>query len=197
MKPLLRVATVGLVLVLAGCGGSGSDGGDGKKGSDAGAASKSTVSPATGQKISGKGYSFTAPEGWKKPSSDVPGTEQADTFVADLGDDDGFADNMNVVRLDPAPIKDLDTLEPALTKELESVGAQDISLRDRAEVADETAAHVVSTFTQQGKSYRAEQYNAIHDGVSYVITFSFSPSVAEGDRDKTAASVLATWTWDS
>src|SRR5689334_13157272 len=76
MKLLMRVAAASVVVVLAGCGGSGSDSGDDTAGSSDSSTtgSKNTASPATGKQVNGKGYSFSAPEGWKKPTSDIPGT---------------------------------------------------------------------------------------------------------------------------
>lgn len=195
-----RMATLTLLagLTLAGCGGGDSDGS-----SDGGTASKDSSSaaptpsadPAEGAKVSGKGYSFHAPEDWKKPSQKIPGTEQTDTFVADLTDRDGFADNINVIRLDPAPIKETGALEKALVKELEGAGAKKVTVRDRLDVDGDTAVHIASEFTQSGATYLTEQYDAIHDGVSYVVTFSFSTDVPQDDRDETAESVLATWKW--
>jgi hypothetical protein len=200
MRSLPRhAATLTLLagLALAGCGGGDSDGaadGDSKKDTSS-AAPASTEDPATGGKVTGKGYSFNAPEDWKKPTQDIPGTEQTDTFVADLTDDDGFADNINVIRLDPAPIKEAGALEKALVKELEGAGAKKVTVRDRIQMDGDTAVHIASEFTQSGATYLTEQYDAIHDGVSYVVTFSFSTDVPQADRAKTAGSVLATWKW--
>ncbi|NRQ48751.1 hypothetical protein [Aeromicrobium stalagmiti] len=201
MRTLSRRAaalTILVTLTLSGCGGSDS-GGSSDGGSDdaTSSAPQSDVDPATGDEISGDGYAFNAPDGWEKPSKTIPGTEQSDVFVANLSDSDGFADNVNVVRLDPAPLEDLDPLETALVKELEGVGAEDVTIRDRSEIDGDEAVHIASSLTQQGASYLTEQYNAIHDGVSYVVTFSYSPDVSEADRDETAASVLATWKWAS
>lgn len=202
MRSLPRhAATLTLLagLALAGCGGGDSDDAsdDTSKKDSSTSAPAPTEDPATGGKVSGKGYSFNAPEDWRKPSQDIPGTEQTDTFVADLTDDDGFADNINVVRLDPAPIKDAGPLEKALVKELEGAGAKKVTVRDRIEMDGDTAVHIASEFTQQGATYLTEQYDAIHDGVSYVVTFSFSTDVPQDDRDETAGSVLATWKWAS
>lgn len=100
-----------------------------------------------------------------------------------------------MIRIDPAPVDDLDQLEDALKAELEGAGAKDVTVRDRIEVDGEEAVRVASSQDQQGATYLTEQVNAIHDGVSYVITFSFSDSVSEGDRDDVAESILDTWKW--
>ena len=199
MRSLPRhAATLTLLagLVLAGCGGGDSDDSSGDGGKDAASAAPANgAEPADGDTIKGKGYAFNAPQGWEVPKQEIPGTEQTDTFVADLTDADGFADNINVIRLDPAPIKDLDPLETALIKELEGAGAKDVTAGERLDVDGDPAVHISSKLTQQGASYLTEQYNPIHDGVSYVVTFSFSTDVSQSDRDETAASVLASWKW--
>ncbi|MCW2768849.1 MAG: hypothetical protein JWR27_282 [Aeromicrobium sp.] len=185
-------------LALAGCGGNDSDGSSGDSGSgkdSTSAAPANDAEPSDGDTVKGKGYAFNAPKGWEVPKQDIPGTEQTDTFVADLTDADGFADNINVIRLDPAPIKDLDPLEKALIKELVGAGAKNVKAGDRLDVDGDAAVHISSKLTQQGASYLTEQYNPIHDGVSYVVTFSFSTDVSQSDRDKTAESVLASWNW--
>ncbi len=194
-----RVAALAIVstLSLAGCGGGGGEdqGSDADSTSATKKAAAGDVDAADGDTIKGDGYSFTVPTNWEVPTQDIPGTEQTDTFAADLTDTDGFADNVNVIRLDPAPIDDLDDLEDGLVKELEGAGSSDVTVRDRIDVDGDEAVHIASGQNQQGATYLTEQYNAIHDDVSYVITFSFSDSVSQADRDAVAGSVLTTWQW--
>ena len=195
-----RVAALAIVstLSLAGCGGSSDGGSDDKPDSDSTSATKAPaddVDAADGDSIKGTGYSFTLPTDWEVPTQDIPGTEQTDTFAANLKDTDGFADNVNVIRLDPAPIDDLDDLEKGLVKELEGAGSSDVTVRDRTDIDGDDAVHIASGQNQKGATYLTEQFNAIHDGVSYVITFSFSDTVSQADRDKVADSVLTTWKW--
>lgn len=198
-----RFAALSIVatLALAGCGSSDSDGT-----SEADSTTSTTDTPtdeptddagdqADGNDVQGTGYSYSLPEGWEVPKQDIEGTEQTDTFAADLTDSDGFADNINVIRLDPAPIDDLDKLETGLKAELEGAGAKAVTVRDRVEIDGDEAVHIASQQNQQGATYLTEQYNAIHGGVSYVITFSYSDTVSESDRDSLAASILDTWKW--
>lgn len=199
-----RVAALAIVstLTLAGCGGSGSDDespSDSKTSASADA-TETTDAPdaeaADGDSITGTGYSYTVPEGWAVPDQEIAGTEQTDSFAADLKDTDGFADNVNVIRLDPAPVDDLDQLEDGLKAELENAGSQDVTVGDRTEIDGDETVTITSVQTQNDKKYLTDQYNAIHDGVSYVITFSFSDTVSEADRQDLAASVLASWKWN-
>jgi hypothetical protein len=203
-----RVAALALVstISLAGCSGSDS-GGDDSPSDDTTSASPSADEPTDeapeedveapdGDTIQGTGYSFAVPEGWAKPEQDIPGTEQTDTFAADLEDTDGFSDNVNVIRLDPAPIDDLDQLEDGLKAELEGAGSKDVKVRDRTEIDGDETVSISSVQSQNGNNYLTDQFNAIHDGVSYVITFSFSETVSEDDRSALAASVLSSWKWN-
>lgn len=196
-----RVAALAIVstLTLAGCGGSDDapsvDDLSSSTTADPTADPTDGAEPASGKTIEGTGYSFSLPEGWDVPSQSIPGTGQTDAFAADLTDDDGFADNVNVIRLDPAPLDDLDQLEKALVTEIEGAGSKNVRIGDRATIDGVEAVHIDSELTQQGATYQAEQYNAIRDGISYVVTFSFSDTVSQQDRDDLAASVLAGWAW--
>ncbi|MCL3816886.1 hypothetical protein [Aeromicrobium wangtongii] len=192
-----RAAALALIstLALAGCGGSDDDTLESGPKNSSGSSKSDSADAASGSKISGNGYSYSVPEGWATPEQKVPGTEQTDSFAANLTDTDGFADNVNVLRLDPAPITDLDPLEQALFNELTVAGSQDVTIQDRTEIAGDEAIHISAKHIQQAGTYLTEQYNAIHDGVSYVVTFSFSDTVPQDERDKIAGSVLTTWTW--
>ncbi|MET0767573.1 MAG: hypothetical protein ABWY50_08015 [Aeromicrobium sp.] len=196
-----RVAALAIVstLTLAGCGGSDSEGEEAPaKDSTSAAPSDAPADEAetpSGDTIEGTGYSYAVPEGWSTPEQDIPGTEQTDSFAADLTDTDGFSDNVNVIRLDPAPLDDLDQLEDGLTAELEGAGSKDVTVGDRVEIDGDEAVAISSSQTQAGAEYLTDQFNAIHDGVSYVVTFSFSDTVSEADRQDLAASVLASWKW--
>lgn len=150
------------------------------------------VEPAAGETITGESYSFVAPEGWAVPE-DVPEVG-ADTLVADLTDTDGFADNLNVV---PTPGGEVtpEQVETEGVKELEGAGATDVSFGDRLTVAGSEAANLSALFSSGGTEYRIQQYYLTRDGQTYVVTFSFSPTVSEADRNDLAQSVLATWEW--
>ena len=202
-----RIAALAIVstLTLAGCGGGSDSEGDDSPSTDKTSAAPSSDAPTEapdddveapgGDTITGTGYTFAVPEDWAVPEQDIPGTEATDAFAANLKDADGFADNVNVIRLDPAPVEDLDRLEDGLGAELERAGSKDIKVGDRAEVDGDEAVSISSVQSQNGTNYLTDQFNAIHDGVSYVITFSFSETVSAEDRQELAASVLSSWKW--
>ncbi|KAA9089007.1 LpqN/LpqT family lipoprotein [Microbacterium radiodurans] len=193
-------------LLLAGCGGQG-DSADPAPSGDAAAPSASAESsspaasapaaePAAGETITGTGYAYVVPEGWAVPdAANVP--PQADTFAADLTDlEDGFADNVNVV-LSPASGEITpDQVETLGVEELEGTeGASDITVKDRVSVAGDESAHISATFEQQGTTYNVDQFYAVNDDQTYIITFSFSPEVSDADRAAVYESVLVTWSW--
>jgi hypothetical protein len=150
-----------------------------------------SVDPATGDTITGTGYSFNAPEGWGIPGSTPTGV---DSVVADLNDTDGFYDNINVV-LSPAGAVTPEEVETAGVAELEGVGATDVQVRPRVTIAGAESAHLSALLSQSGATYRFEQYYATDAGQTCVITFSFSDTVSQADREALAESVLASWTW--
>lgn len=195
MISLVRSAAVvsALVLTVAGCGGSSSDG-DSPSTDTKTSAAAPDVDPANGPEIKGDGYTFNAPEGWETPKQAIPGTEAADTFAADLGDDDGFADNVNVLRQDPTPGELDDGIEKELTGQLESAGAKNVEAQGRTTVDGDEAVHISSSQANAAENL-SEQFYVVHDKVLYVITTSFSKDVSPDDRDEINQSILASWKW--
>ncbi|MFB8891286.1 MULTISPECIES: hypothetical protein [Microbacterium] len=200
---------VSAALLLAGCGGQPGDtaaSGDAgassapsssSSSSSAPAASAPDVAPASGEMITGTGYSFSVPEGWAIPEQELPGMEQVDVFVADLSDPSAtFADNVNVV-LSPAPQAiSADDVEKYGVEELEGqAGATDVTVQERTSIAGGESAHITASVTQQDVTYNVDQFYPSHDDQTYVVTFSFSPDVSEADRAAVYDAVLASWAW--
>jgi hypothetical protein len=152
----------------------------------------SDVAPATGDLITGDGYSYHVPDGWGLPPQDL--ANGSDTLALDLTDDDGFSDNVNVL-LSPAGEITPDQVEAAGPPELENSGATDVEVRPRVAIAGEESAHLAAIFTQGTATYQIDQYYPTHDGQTYVVTFSFSQTVSQADREALAESVLASWVW--
>ena len=114
--------------------------------------------------------------------------------AADLTDTDGFADNVNVV-LSPAGEVSAEQVEGAGVTELENAGATDVEANDRVVVAGAESAHLSANLSASGTSYAVEQYYVTDEGQTYVVTFSFSPTVDDDQREAVAESVLASWAW--
>lgn len=151
----------------------------------------STAAPATGDLVSGDGYSYHAPDGWTQQDPSLAGG-QVDTLIVDLGDDDGFSDNLNVL-LSPAGAVTADQVENLGVTELENAGATNVEVRPRLTIAGSESAHL--TALAASPSYQIDQFYPTHDGQTYVVTFSFSDTVSQADREAIAESVLASWAW--
>ncbi|MDF2580708.1 hypothetical protein [Microbacterium arborescens] len=199
---------VSAALLLAGCGGQADDtaaSGDAgaspapssSTSSSAPAASAPDVAPASGETITGTGYSFSVPEGWAVPEQAVPGTERLDVFVADLSDPTAaFADNVNVVLSPEGQTVTPEQIEKDGVEQLETqAGATDVAVAPRTVIAGGESAHITASVTQQGATYNVDQFYASDGDRTYVVTFSFSPEVSEADRAAVYDSVLASWAW--
>jgi hypothetical protein len=152
----------------------------------------SAVPPATGETITGTGYSYSAPAGWGVPPDTMGlGT---DSVALDLGAGGEFASNVNVV-LTPAGAVTPEQVEASGVDELEASGATDVSVLGRVTVAGSESAHLTARMTAQGVEYYFHQYYPTNDGQTYVVTFSYAPSVSDADATAIADSVLASWTW--
>lgn len=154
-------------------------------------ASELSADAATGTTFEGTGYSFTAPEGWEEFTEGVA-EAGLDIAVADANDTDDFADNINVV-VSPAGSVTPDQAESVGVAELEGAGDFEVSVEDRVMVAGAESAHLSAAVTPQGVDYQIEQFYVTPADQTFVVTFSFSPTVSEADRNDVAESVLVTW----
>jgi hypothetical protein len=158
------------------------------------APSSISVEPATGELIAGNGYSFIAPKGWTiQPTA----SSQPDVVIVDdAADASGFSDNVNVL-LPPAAAGEVtpEQMEAIGGAELEGAGATSVEVRPRVTFAGAESAHFSAQVTANGVNYLIDQYYATEAGQTYIITFSFSETRAQGDREALAESVLVTWTW--
>lgn len=195
MTPPLRTATVAVAaaatLLLAGCFGpapvvpSTEQTSPGTGGS---------VEPASGETITGTGYSFRVPEGWGIPEAGFEGFG-LDSVAADLTDTDGFTDNVNVI-VSPAGELTTEQIETLAGPEIEASGGADVEFLDRITIAGTESAHLTGTYSASGATYRIDQYYPTEPGQTYIVTFSFNDTTSQADRDALAYAVLATWQFD-
>ena len=151
-----------------------------------------TVAPATGILVTGTGYSFHAPAGWKLP----PRAVNADAYaISAKPDANGIYDTVNV--LVGSPNSDtLDEQEQNGAAYLEQVkGSTQVRIRPRVEIANEVSVHVSSLAHLHGVTQWSEQYAVVHRGTGFTITFAFNKSESQATREALAESVLASWTW--
>lgn len=194
MKSPRRSAAILALLVLGVAGCTSPDRSQPRKTPTAGvgAISIPPVEPADGKTLKGPGFSYEVPKGWVEANEFVP---EAVSVAVDGDDADGFTDNINVIRLDPAPIRDLDELEDTSVDELEEADGTKVQILNREELDGSTGIHISAGLESRGKKYTIEQFNVIHDDVAYVVTFSFSLNKKQATREKITQTVLITWNW--
>lgn len=193
-RALVGVA-VAAVLALASCSAaesSDSDAGESET-VEGGAVEAASTPAADGPTITGTGYTFKVPKRWGPSSQDIPGFDP-DSYALDLRDRDGFADNVNVIAAPGGPMS-LDQAEVAAKNELESVGAEDVTVHDRVSVAGRESAHVTAGMSLENNNYTIEQFYPVGDDETLVVTFSFSDNVEASERAEVTDAVLSTWTW--
>jgi hypothetical protein len=151
-----------------------------------------TAAPAAGIVISGSGYAFHAPAGWTPPQRPV----QADAYAISAEPDAaGVYDTVNVLL--GAPSTDsLPAQQRNAAQYLEqAVGATQVKIRPRIEIAGDEAVHLSSLQSHQGVTVWSEQYSVTHGGTGVTVTFDFHENESQADREALADSVLAAWTW--
>lgn len=200
-----RIATIAatIALILTACGGeddSTSESSSAQQSSESepdtedGEDSES-AEPADGDLQESDEFSYALPEGWQDATQMVK--DPIVSAALDSRDSDGFADNVNVVHLSPAPEPDLDSLENLAADELEAAGATKIVTLERYDVDGAAGIRQTAVLTQQGKTFRVEQYNAIRDGDSYVLTFSHNVDTPDEERREDIDPILASFKWAS
>lgn len=204
MRTLSRRAaalTILATLTLSACGSSDSDDSsssskdskDSSKSSDSGFSAE----PANGPSIKGTDYTYSVPDTWETPKNKPAGFD-FDSLAVDSDDKDGFADNINVLREDPAPSGlTSEQLDKELGDQLVKQGAKDVETQTAVTIDGERATHISMSQELNGNKNLTEQYYVVRDGALYVITFSHSPDLSEADRDEVAGSVLTTWKWSA
>lgn len=138
-------------------------------------------------------FTFIPPDGWGDISDEVAGAEIA---YRDDEPVNGFAANINVIRTS-GPKMSVEDLEEAGIAELEGGGFEDVTADDPYEVDGVESPVVSSLANQQGVTYQTRQYYAQYDGAYYIITFSFSPDVADDEVVEVSESIIDSWRWES
>jgi len=151
------------------------------------------AAPATGAVVMGSGYSYALPAPWTEKEDALP--PNIDSVAVNLTDADGFTDSVNV-SFSPLKWATPKIFEFLVVDELEHAGATDVRTRTRLTIGGAASAHFSAVMTVQGLEYLVEQYYVCTAGQTYIVTFSFSPTVPEPDRDALAEAIFATWLWD-
>lgn len=186
LRSLVVVSALAAAVSSAGCSATGVDAEEPEP--------KVLAGRAKGQQVKGTGYVLTAPKGWAARKVEVPGSGKVDKQVFDLGDRDGFVDNINIVIAEPGAY-DVDRMEASALNEMGIAGVRNRRARRPVLLAGEPATHVSGRLTKNRVKYVVEQYHAVQDDQVYVVTFSFSPGLGRAARQETTESVLNTWKW--
>ncbi|MDQ1218174.1 hypothetical protein [Microbacterium arborescens] len=192
----IAAALVSAALLLVACdarpaGGSGEPSVSGSAPASPTPTSSASADAGPGETVRGSGYSFTVPAGWSIPEQDPTGG-QVDVFVSESAD----ADSRYIsVVVSPGVITAAD-VEADGAASLEAVGATDVSLEDRVDIAGSESAHLVATLAQDGAETVIDQYYATRDEQTFVITFASPADTSDDDRRRLAETVLSSWAWE-
>jgi hypothetical protein len=153
-----------------------------------------SVEPASGALVTGTGYSFNIPDDGTWDVAPM-GPPQLDVVVVRDAHDDGFSDSFNVVLWPDAEVT-ADEFETDGSAKLESVDATDVRVNPRVAIAGAESVHLSALLAEsEGVRRWFDWFYVSNAGQPYVISFLFSETVPQEDRDVVTGSVLASWTW--
>jgi hypothetical protein len=151
--------------------------------------------------IEGTGYSFVPPDGWRDAAEAFEGSAiRVDAAYAEPEPQDGFANNVNVIRESPEGL-DPDRLDDYVQEFRKQAGtlATDAGLTETEET--ELDGEPARTYTYESREpeqprIRQQQVVVIHEDAIYTLTWSarrdtFEQSQAQLQR------LLDSWRWSS
>lgn len=161
--------------------------------SDTSSEPSSDEPPATGDRVTGEGYSYAVPDKWADATTEMKKEQPlVDTAVMSTEAVDSFRDNVNVV---PATNSETsaDDLERSLVNELSgSSDFEDVTAKDRVQIDGVEAAQVWSQI--KNASFSTVQFVCYYEGRTYVITYSGHADHAEASQQ--ALDFLDGWRWE-
>lgn len=154
-----------------------------------------SAAPARGARITGQGYTFRIPQGWRDVTARVDHHGGVDRAAGARVADHGFNSNVNVV-VTPGALTPAQIIQ--VTRSIEQrirPSAPSYAVRPPVLVAGEHAGHLAGLRSRAEPPYWLEQYVLSHGHRAYVVSFSFSPRVPAAQRRHAIDAVLASWTW--
>jgi photosystem II reaction center protein PsbP len=151
--------------------------------------------------IEGTGYSFVPPEGWNDISKQFEGSAiRVDAVYAEPDPEQGFANNVNVVRETPSGL-DPDRLEDYVTAFRQQAGSlatdAGLSETEEAELDGEPArSWTFESRRQEDPRVRQRQVVTIHDDGLYTITWTARHDAFE-ESEPELERLLDSWRWSS
>jgi len=188
----LIIALAAAMLFLTGCSVSVGNKTDSKS-SDGPSASVSQA-PA-GKTITGKGYSFTAPEGWEDIQKEMG--DQFDAAARESGQTDGFADNINVITAGSSGIT-LEKLKESIEGQLKAAGGKNIKILDDIKIDGVPAAHAQAEIPVPNKAgliAHTNQFYIVREDGEFLITITSEGGFDDPKTQGAVARILNSWKW--
>jgi hypothetical protein len=187
-------------LVAGGCGAAGQDasahaGDPTTPAPSAPSAPAPTASPADGPAVTGSGYTFHLPHGWRDITSKLRRRSGVDHVAGALTAVGGFRSNVSVV-VKPGGLSapQVATVTRTILDRMRASAPHDAMLPPTT-VAGSPAGHLAGLSHRATRPYWLEQYVVGHGDHTYVLSFAFSPKVSASERRATIDSMLASWSW--
>jgi hypothetical protein len=141
--------------------------------------------------VLGDDYSFRVPAGWRDYTKQLD-DDRVDRAAASTR---GSRSSVNVILTDQSITNgQIDAVLQTIRGEILPTAPAYEVLPERT-VAGARAGHLAGLRTQDGAKYWLEQFVFGHGAHTYIVSFSFSPTVRERVRSRTIDSILATWRW--
>ena len=154
-------------------------------------------SSAAGERLTGEGYSFALPDGWRDATDQFQEYSELIDTGAVNGDQAGqaFSDNVNVLRN-----ADQSELPPAQAEHqfVEELGtvAKRVEVQPSARVDGVDALHLTGRTVAGKVTALTDQYIAYVDDAYFVVTFSYDSRTPRRERQDEVGSMLSSWAWD-
>ncbi len=148
-----------------------------------------------GRTVEGTGYAVTLPGGWADGTEASTGGAVNFDLVLVRPPEDGFATNVNIIRVESPRAPDVDDLRRAYRGELDAVGAQDIGdARDTTLDGEDAITYEYRQTGPQGQAVRGRQIAAVRDGAVHTITLT---ALADGFAAAEAGfeEIIGSWSW--
>ena len=154
-------------------------------------------SSAPGERLTGEGYSFALPDGWRDATHQFQEYSELIDTGAVNGDQAGqaFSDNVNVLRN-----ADQSELPPAQAEHqfVEELGtvAKRVEVQTATRVDGVRALHLTGRTVAGEVTALTDQYIAFVDGTYFVVTFSYDADTPRSQRTGEVAAMLRSWAWN-
>lgn len=158
--------------------------------------SNAAASPDVGTLVGSDIFAVTLPIGWTQTGGVGEDTLFAVSNQApdDIPTSVNVVEDLTLVQMAPDQLS-AERVEVLTTGGQGTPPATDVTPVGEYEIDGEEGLRLTYLKNVSDVEMRSEEISVSHDETAYVITFTFSPSVDEANRDKVIASVMDSWTW--